>query len=307
MDLKQLNYFKHVAELGSFSKASTFLNIAQPALSRQVKQLEDRLGISLLYRNGRGVTMTKAGELLLVQANLMLEQLNRTYQEIAGLKGDIAGRTILGLPPTVSQVLVRPLINSLRTEYPDISLQVVEAFSGHVLEWLGDGRLDVAVLYNAPRTRHLKTDRLLIEELVLVSPSRPDNEPGGDIEMSKLEHLPLVLPSRPHGLRLLVDEVAAKHGLKLQVNFEIDALSLIKDLVEDGAGSTILPYVSVHRETIEGKMATRRIAGQPFTRTLVMATSTQRPLTTATRTLAAFVKAEVKNLHGSGIWLGSTL
>lgn len=307
MDLKQLNYFKHVAELGSFSKASTFLNIAQPALSRQIKRLETRLGITLLYRNGRGVSLTEAGDKLLVQANIILDQLNRTYEQIAGLKGDVAGRAILGIPPTVAQVLVRPLINSLREEYPLISIQVIEAFSGHVLEWLADGRLDVAVLYNAPRTRHLLTDQLLVEELVLVSPASGTDLPEDEIDISALKQTALILPSRPHGLRVLLDEVAAKHDVELDVQFEMDALSLIKDLVEDGVGSTILPYVAVHRETMAKRMSVRRIKGQPFTRTLVLATSTQRPMTAATRTLAGFVKAEVKALHASGVWLGSSL
>jgi len=307
VDLKQLNYFKHVAELGSFSKASAFLNIAQPALSRQIKRLESHLAVPLLFRNGRGVTTTKAGDMLLVQANLMLDQLNRTYEQIDGLKGDITGRAVLGIPPTVAQVLVRPLINSLRTQYPRISIQVVEAFSGHVLEWLADGRLDVAVLYNAPRTRHLSTDQLLVEELVLVSPAADTDGSEDEIALSSLKEIALILPSRPHGLRLLVDEVAAKHDIELNVNFEMDALSLIKDLVEDGVGSTILPYVAVHRETASKRMSVRRFKGQPFTRTLVLATSTQRPMTAATRTLADFVKAEVKKLHASGVWLGSTL
>jgi len=307
MDLKQLHYFKHVAELGSFSRAAAFLSVAQPALSRQVRKLETELNVPLLYRNGRGVTPTDAGGLLLKRANALLEQFQRVEHEMKSLEGIVSGSVTLGVPPSVSQVLIRPLINHFRRLYPAVSLEIVEAFSGHVNEWLADGRLDVAVLYNAPRTKHLASERLLIEELLLISPTDGNGPEIGKVTLDELSSGSLILPSRPHGLRLLVDEVAAKNNLKLRVDFEINALSAIKDLVEDGAGSTILPYATVYREVTRGQMVAKRIEGQPFSRTLVLATSTQRPLSLAARALVDRIKLEVKELHASGKWLGSSL
>ncbi|MDJ0951984.1 MAG: LysR substrate-binding domain-containing protein, partial [Alphaproteobacteria bacterium] len=307
MDLKQLQYFKHVAELGSFSKAAAFLSVAQPALSRQIRKLETDLNVRLLYRNGRGVTATEAGHLLLDRANALLEQFDRVEHEMRALDGVVGGSVTLGVPPTVSQVLIRPLINHFRKLYPQVSLEVVEGFSGHVHEWLADGRLDVALLYNAPRTRHLSAERLLIEELFLICPPEPGGTGIGEIALDGLSEVPLILPSRPHGLRLLVDEVAGKHGLALRVDFEINALSAIKDLVEDGAGATILPYAAVYREATQGRMTAKRIAGGPFTRTLVLATSTQRPLSLAARAVVERIKVEVKELHAAGNWHGATL
>jgi LysR family nitrogen assimilation transcriptional regulator len=307
MDLKQLHYFKHVAELGSFSKAAAFLSVAQPALSRQIRKLETELNVPLLYRNGRGVTATEAGSLLLERANALLEQFDRVEHEMRSLDGIVSGSVTLGVPPTVSQVLIRPLINHFRHLYPAVSLEIVEAFSGHVNEWLADGRLDVAVLYNAPRTKHLASEHLLIEELLLISPPGDGGPEIGEVSLDALSAEPLILPSRPHGLRLLVDDVAAKAELTLRVDFEINALSAIKDLVEDGAGSTILPYASVYKEVTRGQMVANRIESQPFSRTLVLATSTQRPLSLAARALVDRIKREVKELHASGKWLGSSL
>lgn len=307
MDLKQLHYFKHVAELGSFSKAAAYLSVAQPALSRQVRKLETELNVLLLYRNGRGVTVTEAGALLQERANALLEQFARVEHEMRSLDGVVSGSATLGVPPTVSQVLIRPLINQFRKLYPAVSLEIVEGFSGHVHEWLTDGRLDVAVLYNAPRTRHLASERLLIEELFLIVPPGDGGQEIGRVTLRGLAQLPLILPSRPHGLRLLIDDVAAKNDLSLRVDFEINALSAIKDLVEDGAGSTILPYAAVYKEISNGRMRARRIVGKPLSRTLVLATSTQRPLSLAARALVDRIKIEVKALHDSGKWLGSSL
>ena len=219
----------------------------------------------------------------------------------------ISGSATLGVPPTVSQVVTRPLINHFRKLYPAVSLEVVEGFSGHVHEWLVDGRLDVAVLYDAPRTKHLAAEHLLIEELFLVGPAEGVQDEIGEIALSELANVPLILPSRPHGLRLLVDSVAGKNDLALKVDFEINALSAIKDLVEDGAGFTILPYAAVYKEIKQGQMTAVRFVGKPFSRNLVLATSTQRSLSLAARAVVERVKIEVKDLHASGKWLGSSL
>jgi len=306
MDVKQLKYFVHVAELGSFSKASAFLSIAQPALSRQVRNLEGELGATLLYRNGRGVSVTESGDQLLRHAKAILEQMERARNEVAAVEGEPQGAVILGMPPTVSQVLVTPLIKHFRSHYPQISLKVVEGFSGHVHEWLVQGRLDVALLYNAPKTRHLITEELLIEELFLISPPAAA-EPGTEtVRLAALSDLPLILPSRPHGLRLLVDTVAADADVALSVDVELDALSAIKELVEDGAGYTILPYASVHREVAEGRLAARRIVGPPISRSLLLASSTQQPISAAARAVMQQIKGQVRDLVDTGNWLGTT-
>jgi len=307
MDLKPFYYFKHVAELGSFTKAAAFLSVAQPALSRQVRKLETEFNVRLLYRNGRGVTVTEAGNLLLERAGTILDQFAKIQHEMSSLDGVVWGSATLGVPPTVSQILIRPLINNIRKLYPSVSLEVVEGFSGHIHEWLIDGRLDVAVLYDAPRTKHLASEPLLVEELLLICPPETGVSEVGELTLGDLAEVPLILPSRPHGLRLLVDNVAGKNDVELRIDFEINALIAIKDLVEDGAGSTILPYPSVYREVSQGRMIAKRFIGRPFFRNLVLATSTQRPLSLAAHALVDRIKLEVKELHASGKWLGSSL
>jgi len=307
LDLKQLRYFKHVAEMGSFSKAATFLSVAQPALSRQVRNLEKELDVDLLYRNGRGVITTEAGAILLKRATAIIEQCRKAVWEVTSIGGAVSGKVTLGLTPTISQVLIRSLIAKLQEKYPLVSLEVVEGFSGHINEWLVAGRLDIGLLNNAPRSKHLAAEDLLVEELFLISPAQPEKSKNDSISIKQLAKESLILPSQPHGLRELVDHVSIKHGVSLRVAYEINALSTIKDLVEDGAGSTMLPYAAVYREVKQGRMTAAGIKGRPFTQTVVLATATQQPLPLAGLKVLECIKQEVRELYSSGKWLGSSL
>lgn len=304
MEIKQLRYFKRVAEMGSVSKAAAALSVAQPAISRQIAHLEHELGTPLFYRNGRGVTMTEAGQALFARVSTVLDELRRAEQEVRDMIGVARGIVTLGTPPTVGQVFVVPLIKRLRSCHPDLSLEVAEAFSGYVNEWLTNGALDVAVLYDAPRTRHLVTEDLVSETLFYIAPSAarlPD-----EVRLKDLSEVALILPRRPHGLRLLVDRMAGQEGIDLDIVSEIDALPVIRELVASGVGGTILPFVSVHREVEAGTLAASRIVDPALTRTLVLATSSQRPLTVATRAVVKELKGVVREIVDDGAWHGAS-
>ena len=149
MDLKQLAYFVRVAELGSFTRAAEALGVAQPALSRQVRQLEVELRQSLLARNGRGALPTEAGKLLLAHGRGILHQVQRAHEELGRLRGALAGRVAVGLPTSLARVLTVPLTRAFRQAMPEASLSISEGLSVALLESLLNGRLDIAVLYNA--------------------------------------------------------------------------------------------------------------------------------------------------------------
>lgn len=305
MDIKQLRYFVQVAEMGSVSKAAAALSIAQPAISRQIRNLEESLGRQLLHRNGRGVTTTEAGVILLDRAKGILEDLRRTEWEMREMTGIPTGKVTLGVPPTVSQVLVIPLIKRLRDNHPNVTLQVIEAFSGYVREWLATGRADLAVLYDSPRSKHLVTEKMLRERLFLVT-AATGKAPPETIALRDVAKMTLILPSSPHGLRLLIDQFAGEAGITLQVGFEIDALSAIKELVEEGVGATILPFASVSREALQGRVHARQIIKPVMDRTLVFATTTQRPSTLATRAVIKELKEVVQDLVSEGLWKGAS-
>jgi LysR family nitrogen assimilation transcriptional regulator len=303
MDLRQLKLFSAVAEFGSFSRAAVAISIAQPVLSRQVNALETELGVRLLYRNGRGIVLTEAGKLLDQYAKGILESASRAVSEISALRSNPRGNVVIGMPPSVGFVLTEPLVRQFRQTYPSISMRVIEGFSGHVLEWLVTGRIDVAVLYNAPRTANVVSEPLLQDELFLLGAARdPADLPPGPVRAKQLARLPMILPSGPHGLRLVVDQVLGKAGIRLSPDLEVDAMPSTLNLVEKGLGYTILSYSSVHHLVAAGRIRTWSIIEPQLTRKLILATSSQRPATVATRALTDMVRAQVRELVRQGRW-----
>jgi LysR family nitrogen assimilation transcriptional regulator len=304
MDLKQLKAFAALAEFGSFSRAAGTLSIGQPVLSRQIKALEQELGIELVYRNGRGVVVTEAGKLLHDYAKSILDTVARARAEVEAMRSSPCGTLVLGMPPSVGHVLTVPLVESFRAQYPLMSMRVIEGFSGHVLEWLLTGKIDVAVLYNAPRMSNLRAEPLLQDELYLLgSRERHDAPAQGPVAAAVLAQVPLIMPSRPHGLRLLVDCKLSQAGITPRVELEIDAMPSTLSLVERGMGYTILSNSTVHHLVKAGRIDSWQIVEPVLTRKLILATSSQRPTTAAMRALVGLVRTQIRDLVRRGVWI----
>ena len=298
MDLKQLEYFVRVAELGSFTKAALALDVAQPALSRQVRLLEVELRQNLLIRNGRGATPTDAGKLLLEHGRGILHQVERAREELGRVRGALAGRVAIGLPPSLARVMTVPLTRAFRAQLPEASLSISEGLSATMQEWLHTGRLDIAVLYNAAPAPDIEITPLMEEELLLVQPRPPglaEEPPPPPVPLTEVAALPLVIPSRPNALRMHVEAEMAAIGLRPTVALEIDGVSAILDLVADGAGAALLSRQAVISSIRPS--AYRMRPTEPRLRTRVsLATSSQRPATLtqrATLDLITQVRAEL--------------
>lgn len=305
MDLKQLRYFISVYEAGGFAHAATVLGVSQPLLSRQIKLLEERLGANLFYRNGRGVELTEAGQVLKQSATTILNEVKVAQDELAAMKEMPSGQFSIGVPPTVSAVLAVSLMRAVEAELPMVSFKIVDALSGHILEWLAKGRLDLAVLYDAPIMSTLSVDPLLREELVYVGP--PDASMGSKtktLEGAELVKLPLVIPGRPHALRLLIEKSMSEAGLPApNIKYEIDTLATILQFVEDGLAGTVLPYASVARLERLNRVSVSLVNEPIISRRLVVATSNHRPVTKTTQRLVTIVKTQVNELVASKVWL----
>lgn len=278
MDLKQLEYFVRVAELGSFTKASGVLGIVQPALSRQIRLLEDEFKQKLLVRNGRGVTPNEAGRQLLDHARGILHQVERTREDLGRVNGALAARVVVGLPPSIGKILTVPLMRELRARLPQASLSINEGLSTSMQEWLLAGRLDIALVYDPPDSPELDCVPLMEEELYLVS-RRSGSADLSPVPLRAISELPLVLPGRPNALRMLVEMQLAALGCKARVSFEVDAYSVILDLVADGAGPAVLPRYVVANMSQPDLYDVRLIANPRLYRRLVMATAASRTVT----------------------------
>jgi LysR family nitrogen assimilation transcriptional regulator len=168
MDFRQLRYFLGIVEAGSISAAAAQLHVAQPALSQQLARLEAELGTALLVRGPRGVMPTAAGEALRDHARILLRDLERASEAVrAEAGGPVRGSVTIGLPTTVAMALTLPLLRTMRDRHPGISLHLAESQSGHLLDWLHQGKADVIVLFELPgelgrglrRTSHSPTRR----------------------------------------------------------------------------------------------------------------------------------------------------
>ncbi|WHZ11115.1 MAG: Transcriptional regulator ligR, LysR family [Burkholderiaceae bacterium] len=290
MDLKQIEAFVRVAELGSFTRAAAVLGVAQPALSRQVRLLEVELRQNLLKRNGRGAAPTEAGRLLLEHGRGILHQVERAREELGRLRGALTGRVALGLPPSVAKVLTVPLTRAARARLPAATLSINEGLSAAMREALVTGRLDVALLYNAVASPDIEITPLLEEDLFLVERRTTARSRAAPIRLRELAKIPLVIPTRPNAMRMLVESELARLGCQAQVALEIDGVAAILDLVADGAGCAVLPMNAVATAGDPTRFHTRAIHAPRLRSRLAMAASALRPATLTQQAMQGLIR-----------------
>jgi LysR family nitrogen assimilation transcriptional regulator len=289
MNLRQLDYFVHVADLGSFSRAASVLSVAQSALSHRVRQLEVELKQPLLFRNGRGVVPTEAGRRLLVHARGILMQVNRTYEELAELRGAPAGHVVIGLPPTFAKLLTVPMVNAFRERFPAASLGSMEGLSASITEWVATGRADIGLVYSPVPSPTIEIVPLLQEPMFLVSPRAERGASGASIPLKDLPSFRLIVPSRPNANRTRIEAELAQFGLKPVIALEIDGVSTILDLVAEGHGHAVMPKSSLRAYGAEDTFTLRRIVQPKLLIQLSLITSAQRPATPLTQKVLAFI------------------
>lgn len=298
MDLKQLEYFVNVVDLGGFSRAARLLGVAQPAISRQVRKLEVELRQNLLVRNGRGASPTEAGKRLLAHARGILQQVDRARAEVDEIKGAPVGHMVVGLPPTLARLVTAPAVREFRKRFPRATLSIVEGLSSYIHEWLQVGRIDVGLLYNPAPSPGIDSRPLFEEPLYLVTRRQHGAAPRA-LPLRELPRFPLIIPSRPNAIRMLVETRLAAVGLKPQVAMEIDAVSAILELVAEGHGHAVLSP-----RALEGADVARRLVSRPIVRprlasTLAIATSAQRPSTPLQQATVALIEDAARSTMAS--------
>jgi LysR family nitrogen assimilation transcriptional regulator len=306
MEMRQLRYFVGVAEAGSFTRAAGILDIAQPALSRQIRELEAELGVALLIRNGRGAVLTDAGVKFLSRAKMILDDADRALQEARALKGRPMGLVSIGIPPSIGTILSVPTYVRVRQLYPEIQLQLTEGYSGHIHEWLLSGRIDIGVFYHQQQRRSDKDfHKLATEQLCLLGESKVVERHFGrstSVAFSELLKLPLILPARPHAIRRLIDEVAAKKNAELNLATEVNAFLAVRDLVVQGHGVTILPVSNVLAELNAGQLKAINISDPALSQTVSLMTSTHHMPSLATTTVTRVIRDLAQELVNTAAW-----
>jgi LysR family transcriptional regulator, nitrogen assimilation regulatory protein len=303
ISLRRLRYFLHVADAGSFSRASERADIAQAALSAQLARLEKDLGVTLLTRSSRGVELTREGLVLLEHARSLLRQADAAREAVRHASDEVHGSVSVGLPTTVAMILTLPLLSTVRQRWPHIALRLVEGHSGWLQEWLVGERIDASVLFGVTTTRGMSVTPLLDEDLFLVS-ARDADVPGSrsEIPLKAVASLPLLLPAQRHGLRIAVDRAAGLAGIELNVTIELDSFANIKKAVAQGFGSTILSWAAVADELRRGELVARRIVEPLMTRTVMWATRDDRIAGPALVKVSEAIRERVEELVVNGHW-----
>jgi LysR family nitrogen assimilation transcriptional regulator len=281
MNLKQLEYFVSVAELGSFSKAAIVLQVAQPALSRQVRALELAMRETLLLRNGRGVCLTDAGNRLYEHSVGILQVVSHAREDMETRRGEPGGRIVIGLPPSIGRQLTLPLVETFQRQLPRAQLALVEGLSAHISEWIASGRVDIGLVHNPDAHSAVAATPILDEELCLVGPSpkrrrRTRQQTPSPLPLAQLGEYPLIMPERSQAFRKLVEAQAALSGLKLDIRWEVSGISSLLDLVCAGYGYAVLTASAVAASARGDELCARPLTEPRLSTTLCLAVSSHK-------------------------------
>ncbi len=292
MKLQQLRYLIQVAESGSFTKAATKLNMAQTALSRQIKLLEEDLGVTLFRRDGRGVEPTAAGSELVRRATALFTDLYEMRQAVVGYRHTVEGDVTIGMMPLLGAHVAPTLLLSARDLHPNVKIKFMVGMSHAIHEWAIAGRIDFGVVSTAiESSSYLMSDEIAGDRLHLVT-SADQAGAGKRATVTFAEALaqPLVIPSKLNGIRAVIDSYALEAGLEVTPVIEVDSLEIIKRLVPTGIGRTILPRFSVASEVAAGQLRSVPIVDPELDYRVAITYSVERPLSPTASAIATILR-----------------
>jgi LysR family nitrogen assimilation transcriptional regulator len=241
--------------------------------------LEQELGQHLLVRNGRGVEPTEAGLRLMDHSRALLALAARAKEDLQTFQRTPTGKVAIGLPPRIARVLTSPLVQRFVERFPGASISVAEGLSVSMRESLIAGRVELALLYDPPTSPQLAFESLFRENLVLVANTSLRPRLPALVKVDDLGQYPLVLPSRPHAIRSLVEKVCSVRGVRPHVVAEVDAVETIAEMALQGYACAILPRSAVRGPEMESSVAIGMIVSPSIQNDLVLATSRSRPIT----------------------------
>lgn len=251
MDLRRLEIFVKVAELGSFSRAAEALFLTQPTVSEHVRGLEDEVGVQLLDRLGRGTTPTRAGTLLLGYARRILTLAREAAQAIEQFQGRVSGELMLGGSSIPGEYIVPAFIGAFRGKYPDVRISLLIGSSREVQQWVEEGRVEIGVVGAPPSGRALEGRQLMSDELLVVVGADHPWATRGSVSLDELKTEPMILRERGSGSRETFERALEQVGLDLgafRIVGEIASTQAIKEAVRAGVGISLISRRAVQDE-----------------------------------------------------------
>jgi LysR family transcriptional regulator, transcriptional activator of the cysJI operon len=273
----RLVVFRAVAEQLSFRKAAEELYLTQPAVTFQIKALEEDLGVQLFDRAGAHVALTPAGTALLKRANQARALLAEAEQEIAALTGDLAGELTLGVSTTISQYVLPRILRAFAKEYPRCRFSVISGNTEHIVKALEEQRVALGLIEGPARSRAVSCAAFMEDELVLIAPAAHEWADAESISCAELAAAPLLMREHGSGTRHVVEMALERCGLKgkaLHVAMELDSTEAIKSAVEAGLGVGFVSRWALAKDVRLGRqIRVIPVAGLEIRRKFLLASS----------------------------------
>ena len=295
MDLRRLEIFAKVAELGSFSRAAEALFLTQPTISEHVRALEDEVGVQLLDRLGRGATPTRAGQLLLGYARRMLTLSREAHQALERFQGRMSGELVIGGSTIPGEYVLPALIGQFKAKYPDISISLLIGSTRQVAEWLDEGRVEVAVVGARPATRTLEAKELMPDELVVVVPASHPWATRRTTTLGDLQKEPMVVRERGSGSREAVEHALQEAGVplaSLRVVGEMGSTQAVKQAVRAGVGIALISKRAVEDECRAGLLACVKVKDLRVARAFYLVTHRDRTRSPLAQGFVEFLESQ---------------
>lgn len=283
MTLKELQVLTLVAELGSVTNVAAKLGIAQSAVSRQIADLEAKIGGRLFHRTGRGLVETELTKSILPKAKALLVDVRRLTDDVKARCGIPVGTVTVGLVPGVVAPLASLLVNRLRETFPRIRINILEGYSGEIENWLTGGRIDVGILNKYRPAAQIRFQSLFTADVLLVGAAKSRYLGSDTIDFKALAGVPLVDTITPHNLTGLLHDLSREHGVTLPIEVRVDSASAVYELIAHSGLHATLPRHTVATQLATGTFKSARIVNPSITQRVVLATSTAQPLSIAAR------------------------
>jgi DNA-binding transcriptional LysR family regulator len=295
MDLRRLEIFVKVAELGSFSRAAEALFLTQPTVSEHIRTLEDELGVRLLDRLGRGAVVTKGGALLLTYAQRLLALSREARQAIERYQGRMSGELLVGASTIPGEYILPGLIGRFKEKFPDIAVTLLIGGSQAVVDWVADGRVEIAVVGAGSGHRGVEFRELLPDDIVLIVSASHPWQGRKQVGLDELRGEPLLLRERGSGTRAALEGALARAGHEIsafRVVGEMGSTQAIKQAVKAGVGVSLVSRRAVEEECRAGSLWGLRVKDLPIVRAFYLATHRERSRSPLAEAFRGFVEAE---------------
>lgn len=299
MDLRRLEVFVKVAELGSFSRAAEALFLTQPTVSEHVRGLEEDLGVQLLDRLGRGAVPTPAGEVLLTYARRVLVLMREARQAIDQFQGRLSGELVMGGSTIPGEYVLPALIGQFKAKFPDVSISLRVGDSRQVSEWLEEGRLEIGVVGARPASRALQARELMADEIVLVVPAHHPWNGRTEVTLADVQNQPLILRERGSGTREAFERALAEAGTELgafRIAGEMGSTQAVKQAVRAGVGVTMISRRAVDDECRARLLWSLKVRDLNVARAFFLVTHRERTRSPLAQAFLEYVESQAPTL-----------